>query len=393
MSEHSVGSGAARPAPWDPAPWDPVPGAPRRDPGVPRRDPAPAPGPSPRSVTFGIALLATTVLVALLAALPAAYVVRGPGPTENTLGSQDGTPLISVSGAPTYETTGELRLTTVSVLGGPGHPASVLDVIGGWLSPTHSVGPVEDVYPRNVTAEQTEKLNQAEMVGSQENATVAALTELGYKVPATLTIAGTEADTSAAEVLRKGDVITSFNGKPVATYQDLLAEIAAVGADQTVTVGVKRAGRAQDVRVTTHEVDGATRLGVFIDPAFQPPVKVTIKIDDIGGPSAGTMFALGIIDKMTPADEAKGVVIAGTGTMDISGAVGPIGGIEQKMVAAKRDRASWFLAPADNCADVVGHIPSGLHVTRVSTLHEARLAVAAIGAGKGSSLPTCSTSR
>jgi PDZ domain-containing protein len=120
------------------------------------------------------------------------------------------------------------------------------------------------------------------------------------------------------------------------------------------------------------------------------PVDITISIDGIGGPSAGTMFALGIIDKMTKEDEADGVVIAGTGTMDVSGDVGAIGGIRQKLEGARRDGATWFLAPESNCDEVVGHVPDGLHVARIATLHEAREAMTAIGAGKGSTLATCS---
>ncbi|WP_448630108.1 S16 family serine protease [Cellulomonas soli] len=134
---------------------------------------------------------------------------------------------------------------------------------------------------------------------------------------------------------------------------------------------------------------GRAQIGVYIDPAFDLPVDVAIKIDDIGGPSAGTMFALGIIDKLTPEDEADGQVIAGTGTMDVTGEVGPIGGIRQKMAGALRDGATWFLAPAGNCDEVVGHVPEGLHVAKVATLHEAREAITAIGAGSTDDLPTC----
>ena len=121
---------------------------------------------------------------------------------------------------------------------------------------------------------------------------------------------------------------------------------------------------------------------MFIDPSFDMPVDVTISIDDIGGPSAGTMFALGIIDKMTPEDEANGKDIAGTGTIDVTGEVGPIGGIRQKLAGATRDGATWFLAPAANCDEVVGHVPDGLRVVRIATLHEAREAMTAIGAGR-----------
>lgn len=118
-------------------------------------------------------------------------------------------------------------------------------------------------------------------------------------------------------------------------------------------------------------------------------VKASMHIDDIGGPSAGMMYALGVIDKLTPEEETGGEIIAGTGTMDAKGKVGEIGGIRLKMLGAKRDGATWFLAPAGNCDEVVGHVPEGLRDVRVSTLSEAYDALVAIGQGKGDTLPHC----
>lgn len=117
--------------------------------------------------------------------------------------------------------------------------------------------------------------------------------------------------------------------------------------------------------------------------------KVSMHVDDIGGPSAGMMYTLGLIDKLTAQDETGGKIIAGTGTIDAKGAVGEIGGIRLKMLGAKRDGAAWFLAPQGNCDEVVGHVPSGMRDVAVSTIDEAYDAVVAIGKGKGSSLPHC----
>ena len=118
-------------------------------------------------------------------------------------------------------------------------------------------------------------------------------------------------------------------------------------------------------------------------------MKVAMRVDDIGGPSAGMMYALGLIDKVTPEDETGGRTIAGTGTIDAKGKVGSIGGIRLKMIGAKRDGATWFLAPKANCGEVVGHVPDGLRDVSVSTLDEAYEALVAIGEGKGESLPHC----
>ncbi|MCG2801996.1 MAG: PDZ domain-containing protein [Cellulomonas sp.] len=376
----------SEPNPFVVPPTEPVP-------PFPEPEGAPAVRYSPRSITLSASLLVSALLAAVLAVLPAPYVVDSPGPTKNVLGEQDGTPLISISGATTYDSTGELRLTTVSEVGSPGYPALAPEVVAGWLSRWAVVRPSDTSQESGQTQEQVEQTNAAQMVSSQENATVAALTELGYEVPATLTVAGVQDGTGATGVLAKGDVITAINGTALPDYARLVSVLAGVTPGSTITVSVQRDGAPVEVPVVTGtRPDGGALIGVYIDPTFDPPVDVKISIDGIGGPSAGTMFALGIIDRMTPQDEANGQVIAGTGTIDVTGAVGEIGGIRQKLAGAGRDGATWFLAPSGNCAEVVGHVPDGLRVVAVSTLHEAREAVVAIGAGDGGSLPTCTAS-
>nr|WP_082573955.1 S16 family serine protease [Cellulomonas sp. Root137] len=335
-------------------------------------------------------MLVTALLLAVLVILPVPYAISSPGPTRDVLGEHDDTPLIQIEGAETFESTGELRLTTVSGTGGPGFPSSAVGVVQGWLSRWTVVQPVELLYPPDQTQDEIDESNEAEMVSSQENATVAALTELGYEVPATLVVAGAVEGTDAEGKVEEGDVIVALDGIAVPDYQGLIAQLEQVEPGDTVTLTVRRHGQAVDVPVVTGEKDdGRAQIGVFIDPSFDMPVDVTISIDDIGGPSAGTMFALGIIDKMTPEDEANGKDIAGTGTIDVTGEVGPIGGIRQKLAGATRDGATWFLAPASNCDEVVGHVPDGLRVVSIETLHDAREAMTAIGAGTADDLPTC----
>lgn len=339
-------------------------------------------------LTFGMLGSAALLLGMLL--LPVPYVVNGPGPTLNTLGEYDGEPLISISGAETYDSTGELRLTTVSSTGGPGYPATLVGVVAGWLSGSSQVLPVEYVYPQGATQEQIAEQNQAQMTTSQENATVAALEELGYEVPTTMTIAGTVEGGPAEDAVQEDDVLVSVDGVAMTSYAQLIDLLDDTDAGTTLTLGLERDGRPVDVPVTTTAKDGGgSQLGVYIDPAFDLPVDVSIRIEDIGGSSAGTMFALGIIDRLTPEDEANGVHIAGTGTMDLNGDVGPIGGIRQKMAGSVRDGATWFLAPADNCDEVAGNIPDGLNVVKIDSLHGAREAVEAIGSGDTADLPTC----
>ncbi len=133
-------------------------------------------------------------------------------------------------------------------------------------------------------------------------------------------------------------------------------------------------------------------LGVLLQYQFKFPFDVKISLEKVGGPSAGMMFALGIVDTVTPGDLTGGKHVAGTGTITPDGAVGPIGGISQKMHGARSGGATLFLAPAANCDEVVGHIPDGLQVVRVENLAEARKAVELAASGADTSgLPVCST--
>jgi PDZ domain-containing protein len=156
----------------------------------------------------------------------------------------------------------------------------------------------------------------------------------------------------------------------------------------TVRIGYRRGtAKADDtVSVVTDPgeagPDGAPLMGVgLVERQPRPPFPVTIALEDVGGPSAGLMFALGIYDRLTPGDLTGGKVIAGTGSIDDEGAVGAIGGIQQKLVAAKAYGADVFLTPAGNWDEANRAKPDGLRLIRVATLQEALAAVREIAAG------------
>jgi len=345
-----------------------------------------------RTVVMLIAGFAAVLIGLLSALLPVKYAVLNPGPVLNTLGKDvNGKKLIVISGHATYPTSGQLDLTTVSVVGGPDRPITLVQVIKGWLDRTAAVVPEEQVFAPGVTQQQSEAENKAEMVTSQESATAAALSTLGIKVPTTLTVAGVDESAPAKGVLKADDVIQAVNGQTITDLKKLRAVLQDTKAGDDVTVQVRRKSGTETLKVATlaSDTDGHTVLGVYINPVFKFPFTVKIQIEDIGGPSAGTMFALGIIDTLTPGDLTGGKKIAGTGTIDVDGVVGPIGGIRQKLVGARNAGARYFLAPADNCSEVVKHIPDGLTVVKVATLNSARDAVTAIAAGKAADLPGC----
>jgi Lon-like protease len=338
-----------------------------------------------------IAGFSAVVIATLAALLPVRYAVLHPGPVLNTLGQVKGKPLIAISGQKTYPTSGQLDLTTVSVSGGPDRPITLVQVISGWLDRTSAVVPEEEVFTPGRTQQETDAENQAEMVSSQESATAAALATLKIAVPTTLSVAGVEPSAPAAGVLQAGDVIRAVNGTAITDLEKLRSVLQSTKAGDSVQVEVRRkAGtRTLTARTIASDQDGHTVLGVYINPTFKFPFSVKIQIEDIGGPSAGMMFALGIIDTLTPGDLTGGKKIAGTGTIDADGRVGPIGGIRQKLVGAQRAGARYFLAPAENCAEVRKHIPDGLTVIKVGTLDAAHDAVEAIAADRAATLPGC----
>jgi Lon-like protease len=346
--------------------------------------------PSSRSLTVAVCAFAAVLLGALIGLAPAHYAILTPGPATNALGSSQGQRLIQVTGHPTYPTSGALDFTTVRVYGGPGAHVNLFLAVKGWLSGSDAVIPEELEFPKGRTSKQIDEQNAQDMTTSQEDAAAAALRELGIKVPEVVTVTGLTPNAPAAKVLKVGDVITSINRKALTSGAELHAVIEAHRPGDVLTLGLVRSKKPLTVKAKTTKDGKRTLLGITPGITFRMPFQVKIDTHDVGGPSAGTMFALAVYDTLTPGSLTGGKRIAGTGTIDPSdGAVGEIGGIAQKMIGAKQAGAQWFLAPASNCSDVVGHVPDGLRVVKISTLHDARLDVQKIAAGDGNGLAGC----
>jgi PDZ domain-containing protein len=335
--------------------------------------------------------LLALVLGLTAVSLPVPYVVETPGPTYNTLGQDNGKPVIAVTGHETFSAKGSLDLTTVYVDGGPNGPVSTFEAFSAWLDGTKAVYPEELIFPSGLTKEQSEQESAVAMATSQENAVAAALREVNIPFEQRMEVADLPDDSASSGKLQAGDVLVSINDKPITALSVVQSELAA-GNGTPVTVVVERAGNKVPATITPAKTEaGRYVLGVILQYKFKFPFEVKISLEKVGGPSAGLMFALGIIDTVTPGDLTGGEHIAGTGTITPDGVVGPIGGVSQKMHGARAAGASMFLAPAENCDDVVGHIPDGLQVVRVENLAGARKAVElAASGGDTSGLPACS---
>jgi PDZ domain-containing protein len=345
---------------------------------------------SRRSAGWLVAVFVGIVMAALMGLVHVPYAILKPGPVTNTLGNgPGGKPLITVEGKSTYPTTGALDFTTVSVSGGPNNPVNLWEWISGHFDQTSSVVPEDLLFPKGVTSTQVDQESAAEMADSQQEAIAVALRGLGQTVPEVVTVKELSKDSPASGVLRAGDVLVSIDGTAVSTPDEVRAAVRAHKSGDSAVFNVRRDGKEQVVTVKTADSQGHTVVGIFLKASFDFPIKVGINAGHVGGPSAGMMFSLAVYDKLTPGALTGGVTIAGTGTIDSVGTVGPIGGIQQKLAGARRGGATWFLAPAGNCDEVVGHIPDGLQVVKVATFTQARDAVEAIAAKQTASLPHC----
>lgn len=329
----------------------------------------------------GITVLVGAIVAALLwvglqaAAVP--YVVLDPGPTVDTLGEYQDTVVISVDGTDTSESAGELRLTTVEVHS----DITFLDAIRAWLDAGKAVVPRETVLPSGQTREEVDQHNAEQLTRSQHNAEIAALRYLGY--PSRIVVVDVVEDAPATGRLAEGDVITAVAGIKITEPATLQEEIAARPAGTMLTVDYLRAGEPGTAEVTTRpDEDGVPRLGVVVSQEIDAPFELTIELERIGGPSAGLMFALGIVDKLVPEDLTGGEIIAGTGSIDQHGEVGPIGGIPQKLIGARDAGASAFLVPAGNCSEALASAPDGLTLIKVETLPGALAELAALREGE-----------
>ncbi|GAA0034927.1 PDZ domain-containing protein [Brevibacterium metallidurans] len=333
----------------------------------------------------------TYLLIALAVLLPVPYMLQLPGPVFNTLGDYQGKPMISVSGAQTYPTSGEIDMLTVAVSGGPGRDTYASQALGALLHGKETVVPTEAYYPLETTREQVAESNSVEMTSSQDVAVAAAMEQLDKPYSVSLLVDEVTPGAPADGQLRSGDRILSVNGTSLKSDPEAATKMSRTVRDSdSVDLVVSRDGKDVNLTLTPGTVDGRKAIGITMKQDFEFPVDVTFNVDGIGGPSAGTMFALAIVDELTPGAMTGGKHVAGTGEITPSGQVGPIGGARQKVAAATAKGAKLFLSPAGNCAEVIAAADqSKITVARIDTLDDAQNAVEGFAAGDTSALKTC----
>ncbi|GAB2593019.1 YlbL family protein [Kribbella endophytica] len=340
-----------------------------------------------RTATLVTAIIVLVFSLGLVTVFPVPFVSFSPGPVKDTLGTANGKAVIDVTGAETFPTSGQLDLTTVSVTS-PDRDLTLPQAMRNWLDPHHDLFPRDIIYPPEQSADQVEEQNTAEMTGSQDSAVAAALQ--AAKAPYHPKVASVAKDSPADGKLKPGDVVLKVDGVAATQIPQVGDLVRKNKVGENVSFLIRRGSVEQTVVVKAAATPGEeTRPMVGITIGVDSPVKVSVNLgQDIGGPSAGTAFALAIYDKLTPGPLLAGKHVAGTGTIDALGQVGAIGGIQQKIAGAKNDGATVFLVPAPNCEAALHAGVDGIQLVKISTLTDAIGALKALSAGTGD-VPAC----
>lgn len=330
-----------------------------------------------------VALVPIVVFGVLLAVVTVPFVSLGPGPTFDTLGEVDGKQVVQIEGTQTHPTTGHLNMTTVSQRDG----LSLGEALTLWLSGQEQLVPRDLVYPPGKSREEVDNANSADFKNSEESAEYAALEYLKY--PDAVTVATVSEPGPSAGKLKAGDAIDAVNGTAVANVEQFTSILKDTKPGDVVVIDFRRKNEAPGVaQITlgTNKDRDYGFMGVAVLDAPWAPFVVDFHLANVGGPSAGLMFSLAVVDKLTTGDLVGSTFVAGTGTITADGKVGPIGGITHKM-AAPAAGASVFLVPAKNCYEAASDTPSGLRLVKVETLGQAVDALHAMTSGTAT--PSC----
>jgi PDZ domain-containing protein len=321
---------------------------------------------------------------------PTPYLVEQPGPVYNLLSDINGLEMIDIKKQKTYPVKGVLDMLTVTMRGTSTKGASWLEV--GWakLDPSMSIVNITDIYPKGWDDAKLGEQADLMMLDSQANAKSAALNLLGIPYKSQIKVTMVDKKGPAGLLLKASDTLLTVQGEKATGLEQVRKLIAETKGLRPVTLEVVRLGKKLTVNVLPKLIDKEWRMGIYVQAVPTFPFPMYVRVGNVGGPSAGQMMALAIYDKLTPGSLTGGQKIAGTGTVTPEGQIGPIGGIKQKMHGAKRAGIKWFLAPSANCEQVVGNVPDGIRVVKVSTLQDSLAAVKAIASNKNTDqLPSC----
>lgn len=331
------------------------------------------------------------IFAAMFVLIPAPYVTWRPGTPVDVLSESEGRPVIAVTGVETHDTSGQLLMTLVSTSQVDAN-VSLPEAMMAYFADGADAMPRDLIYPPGKSDDEITQEAVASMDTSRNNAIVAALRASGIPVTERPMVSSVIVNGPSGDLLKPGDLILQVNGTATDTTTAVMEAIAEVRVGSVVTVKVLREGREHQVNITTiaSSQDPARAIaGISVATGYEYAPKVTYGVsDDIVGPSAGLVFALGIYDKVTAGNLIGDTVVAGTGEIDPSGQVRAIGGIREKMTGAQEAGAKIFLLPQDNC-EAVGNFETTMRLVPVSTLRDAIAALQYIQEGNEAEVPTC----
>lgn len=336
-----------------------------------------------------LALCLLAVLWGTAAFVPLPYVTYYPGPTVDILGESDGDETVQVTGRKAYYDDGELRMTTVYV-SQPEDDVTLPELLRAYFDPDAAVWPRSSIYAPDETDESSDLQSEVAMLSSQDTAVAAALTELGEEFDPVVEVLSVTPGLPAEGKLEVRDILLEVGGTQVSEAQDVVDVVDRATAGQAIPFVVQRGTKRVSVDIIPEQVGDDLRVGITPGVGFDFPFRVRVDISDaIGGPSAGLMMSLAIVDTLTPGSMTGGADIAGTGTITPAGEVGPIGGVQQKIAAARDAGADLFFVPADNCDTIGGVDPGGMRLAKVSTMHRAVETLSDWVADPDAPLPSC----
>lgn len=296
------------------------------------------------------------------------YAAEGPGPTFNTLGEVDGVEVIEITGADTDEVEGNLNMTTVSVRTG----MTLSQALTRWLFTDDTIVPIEQIFPPGQSMEEVQQSNSRAFTASEAAATISAMNFLN--LPVEIEVVEVVEDSAAFDNFDAGDTLTAVNGTPVTTPGQVQEMIRNMAPGDEVSIDYLRGGEEETATVVLgeHPQDPEVPLlGISMTSVPTSDTEVSYNLKDIGGPSAGLMFSLAVVDKLSPGPLNGGKFVAGSGTISEDGSVGPIGGIAHKVRAAEEAGAEIFLSPTDNCAEALTADRGDMTILKVDTLEHA----------------------
>lgn len=352
----------------------------------------------PRVLLGGVVAVAFGALLLWQTFMPTTYLYQSPGPALSVV-ELNGEPVVELTNfdGETYPSETSLLMTTVSTFGNPDESVIGAAAVQALLDNDKNLLPVRAVYGPDVTNDEVRTSSAAMMEASQIDAVLAGYGQAGIEIPVTLTVAGFAEDSYAIGRLEPGDELVALSRSGAdrsepATFRELRDYLAEIEPGTELTVTVMRGGQERETTFATlpsPEGEGSL-LGITVMSRPAPGAPgANVSLENVGGPSAGHIFALRIYDLLTEDSIGGDAVVAGTGTVAADGTVGPIGGIEHKLVGARRAGAEYFLAPVSNCTDVVGNGVAGLQVIAVGSLDDSVAALESIKDGETDGLPSC----